>query len=582
MNITAIITALSRFHNVVLEGVPGVGKTIAVDQVASAWHLHTGRELGGKGKDNWAITLHPSTAYEDFVEGLRPVGETSGKGTPILVIDREGPKTETDWFAAAPGGGTKFEAADGFFLRACKKALQNPTQDHIVLLDELNRANVPKVMGDLLTTIEHSKRAPWDAKVKAWDIRRAAVVALPYTGRPFFVPANLYVIATTNTSDRSVASMDAAMRRRLAFLRLEPMKREPLLVSLKSEAERATSDPAVVTRAVDTTQESVALWESLNEGLLRPCLGPDAVLGHSYLFTLVQALIGCDDSQPVRWSDVPELDEIHRMLTTGQTAGGEALKRAFWMELGQTGGADNQADLPKSGSSIPGRGQPHLLVGAQANATTGVEYEIKVRTGGATKTTVLKYYGGGLGFGGKKPNKMWRWQQLPEGLVDSLLVVVERAPRDLEIQKVPAQSLPLLKAASDWDRNSTGGKHWGVFRISKSYETSTSVTVQQSWRFEILPQLADTLVAGSAELLLDKDRREHWFEGHADLDEATRTRAMATLAALDQWLAQLGLRITVPGTGIGRAPLIEEVEQPSDDDVEAAAPAPAAPAKDGE
>jgi hypothetical protein len=105
MNITAIITALSRFHNVVLEGVPGVGKTIAVDQVASAWHLHTGRELGGKGKDNWAITLHPSTAYEDFVEGLRPVGETSGKGTPILVIDREGPKTVTDWFAAAPGGG---------------------------------------------------------------------------------------------------------------------------------------------------------------------------------------------------------------------------------------------------------------------------------------------------------------------------------------------------------------------------------------------------------------------------------------------------------------------------------------------
>ena len=119
---------LMRRKNIVLEGPPGTGKTYAIKGIVKALRENYGRPIGGEGKGEFAITMHPATSYEDFIEGLRPNGEGS------------------------------FTYQPGVFTEIVRKAIQEPDKDHVVLLDELNRSNVPRVMGDLLTTLEASKR----------------------------------------------------------------------------------------------------------------------------------------------------------------------------------------------------------------------------------------------------------------------------------------------------------------------------------------------------------------------------------------------------------------------------------------
>ena len=103
-------------------------KTYAIKGIVKALRESYGRPIGGEGKGEFAITMHPATSYEDFIEGLRPDGEGS------------------------------FTYQLGVFTQIVRKAIQEPDKDHVVLLDELNRSNVPRVMGDLLTTLEASKR----------------------------------------------------------------------------------------------------------------------------------------------------------------------------------------------------------------------------------------------------------------------------------------------------------------------------------------------------------------------------------------------------------------------------------------
>ena len=118
---------LLRRKNIILEGPPGTGKTYAIGEIVK--YLEITQKIGGKGNGDWAITMHPATSYEDFIEGLRPVGEGQG-----------------------------FTYKPGVFVERVRDAIQNPHQQHVVLLDELNRSNVPRVLGDLLTTLEASKR----------------------------------------------------------------------------------------------------------------------------------------------------------------------------------------------------------------------------------------------------------------------------------------------------------------------------------------------------------------------------------------------------------------------------------------
>jgi hypothetical protein len=234
------------------------------------WPARTGRQLlSFGGRPFTAIVLHPSSSYEDFIEGLRPGSARPGVAAGLF-----------DQPIATDGG---FSIQDGFFLTVCSAAAAAPDRDVLVLLDELNRCNVPSVLGDLLLTLEASRRATYvgagSGQPSAQHWRTATPAQLTYSGRTFFVPDNVYVVATSNTTDRSVAPMDAALRRRFAFHRLEPtMPDGDALPASMSEPPR------------ELFIQSAQVLRDLNDHALRPCLGPDAMLGHSYLYAAAQAL----------------------------------------------------------------------------------------------------------------------------------------------------------------------------------------------------------------------------------------------------------------------------------------------------
>ncbi|REK78793.1 hypothetical protein DVG80_03745 [Rhodococcus erythropolis] len=175
--------------------------------------------------------------------------------------------------------------SDGFFVDICQKAVASPDKDVLVLIDELNRCNILSVFGDLMLTLEASKRATYvrnsseTVRASIWDASTTA--QLPYSGRTFFVPDNAYVVATTNTTYRSVAPLDAALRRRFVFLRLEPILTELPL-------------PAHISQDIrDVFHRRAITINSVNENALRAVLGPGAILGHSY-FHAIAADLGRD------------------------------------------------------------------------------------------------------------------------------------------------------------------------------------------------------------------------------------------------------------------------------------------------
>ena len=297
-----IAERLKRVRNLVLEGVPGTGKTFVIKEICARWPLAPHKRLQGNGSGRYAITLHPATSYEDFVEGIRPTPRhtaQAGWSKPVGEATKVSPDTDFEHYfhvqtgsSAAPADVPAFSMQDGFFLRVCAEAVNNPDADFVVLLDEFNRCNVPKVMGDLLTTLERSKRATWNGI--AWDLSNAQVVTLPGSKRHFFVPNNVFVLACMNTTDRSVAPLDAALRRRFAFHRLWPEGFEPKTTET-NEKEESLPDAETIAERIWGSKKfppdfkgAVTLWTQVNGALQKT--GPDAMLGHSYLYDLAKDL----------------------------------------------------------------------------------------------------------------------------------------------------------------------------------------------------------------------------------------------------------------------------------------------------
>lgn len=153
----------------ILQGPPGTGKTYVARKLAEF--------LAGAPERVMLTQFHPGTSYEDFVQGLRP--------------DPENP--------------TSFRVVDGPLLRIAKEARAHPEDTYVLLVDEINRGNVPAVFGELYYLLEYRDHA----------------VTLTY-GQDFSLPRNLFLIGTMNTADRSITALDSALRRRFYVRDLRP------------------------------------------------------------------------------------------------------------------------------------------------------------------------------------------------------------------------------------------------------------------------------------------------------------------------------------------------------------------------
>ena len=184
--------------NQILFGPPGTGKTYhtieaAVKAAEPNFTWETREELQTKyqklvdEKRIRFVTFHQSYGYEEFVEGLK---------------------------ANSKEGDISYNVEAGVFREICQQAESStPKQNHVLIIDEINRGNISKIFGELITLIEPSKRKDED---------EALELTLPYSGESFSVPNNLHIIGTMNTADRSLAMMDTALRRRFDFVEMMP------------------------------------------------------------------------------------------------------------------------------------------------------------------------------------------------------------------------------------------------------------------------------------------------------------------------------------------------------------------------
>ena len=182
--------------NRILYGPPGTGKTF--DAISDAVEIidrspPTDRERAKARFDELReagqiefVTFHQNYAYEDFIEGIRPV------------LD----KNEL-----------AYELRDGIFKKIAERARKRPNVGYVLIIDEINRGNIAKIFGELITLIEPSKRLDRDDEAKA---------RLPYSQELFGVPPNLHLIGTMNTADRGILLLDAALRRRFDFVEKMP------------------------------------------------------------------------------------------------------------------------------------------------------------------------------------------------------------------------------------------------------------------------------------------------------------------------------------------------------------------------
>lgn len=277
------IKTLKNYKAIILEGVPGTGKTYGISKIVGHWEHITGRNVKGNASGNYAITMHPSTSYEDFVEGLRPNTDGKNEGKLFHTVKKPTQSKKND-----PKKSEGFSYQDGFFKRICKEAAQDPDNDYLVLLDEFNRCNIPKVMGDLLTTLESSKRVPVEAIKNLEEENQYQTITLPYSKEIFFVPDNVYVIGTMNTTDRSVAPLDSALRRRFAFIRVWPIGFDPSNEQSLDDINKEIVSPSLSPVAKEHVRRSIKLYHDINSVLKEH--GQDVLIGHSYLYDLQRFL----------------------------------------------------------------------------------------------------------------------------------------------------------------------------------------------------------------------------------------------------------------------------------------------------
>jgi len=225
-----VFSKFEGVKNIILYGPPGVGKTHNTKKLISLIEegvlqkdlfeiiqnndSNKGVNIDGLQERTRFVTFHQSFGYEDFIEGFRP--------------NKHG----------------DIQIQKGILKQICEDASNDPENKYYLIIDEINRGNISKIFGELITLIEEDKRDKLE-------------VTLPYSKEPFKVPSNLYIIGTMNSTDKSIALIDIALRRRFTFLKMEP------------------------NAGLIGNEKAKRIFIALNEYITKT-LGKDYRIGHSY------------------------------------------------------------------------------------------------------------------------------------------------------------------------------------------------------------------------------------------------------------------------------------------------------------
>ena len=223
-----VLSRLQTRKNLILQGPPGTGKTWLAKKLAFAL---LGRKDEGRIRH---LQFHPNLSYEDFVRGHRPVDG-------------------------------RLELTDGPFLKLTEEARDDPDHDYVIVIEEINRGNPAQIFGEMLTLLEADKRTPDEALVLAFPRDKDERV---------HVPPNVYLIGTMNVADRSLALVDLALRRRFAFVDLEPVFGESWRRWMRDQG---GFDDGLLGKVADR-------MDALNQAISADAsLGKQFRVGHSYL-----------------------------------------------------------------------------------------------------------------------------------------------------------------------------------------------------------------------------------------------------------------------------------------------------------